>query len=268
MVARVVMRSREKGSNPGGECDFFDNGYSFRGYVKYCHGSRLQGDSVFVPEHQPVYEGITFELARSLCLDTSEGFVLMNNEGDVTFEDWKEMGLRHNPSGRNFYFLSKLLNNPAEEMSESESQAIINFEKSYLEAIMISDVVGKRQNYKTYGGGEMNVVYLDLGCSFVHAVDGFLISPHRLHLRTARDYKKALKRLNGKSLLMPNQSFSKLVSIVEGVEDMEVNVLNPRGRRKIKDLISFGEIEEIQRHLAQSFLEKLPSLKQAGLILF
>ena len=116
---RVDILSERKGSNPGGVCQAHDNGFSIRGYFKYCHGSRIAGKSSFVPQHQPIYEAMTFEMARRLGLDTVDYFVLLNEGSrvsrrsrDIQFSGWKDYNFSHNPSGRLFYFMSKMESAP------------------------------------------------------------------------------------------------------------------------------------------------------------
>ena len=72
--------SEQKGSNPGGFCIYKNGKTSFKGYFKYCVGSKISHEhSALRAEHQPFYEAITFEFAKRLGLKTPSFFVLLNN---------------------------------------------------------------------------------------------------------------------------------------------------------------------------------------------
>src|SRR3989344_693145 len=185
MTLRIDVTSKPRGSNPGGNCRILYNGW-FDGYFKYCFGSRIQGASSFIARHQPIYEAITFQLVRALGLSTSEFFVALNPQRDIFFNGWRTY-LNHDPSGREYYFVSKIFKSFHHTLSESESRAIVSFERAYLDAIMVGDIVGKPNNYVTFGTKqEHDIVYLDLGCSFVHSVGGLLSLPHQSHINSEK----------------------------------------------------------------------------------
>ncbi len=266
MTINLQVTSESKGSNPGGRCRVYNGVHISDAYYKYVHGSRLKNGTSFRADHQAVYEAMTFELVRSLGLDTSNTYVLINKNRDVNFSDWKEHA-ESDPNGRDFYFVSEILRNPRDEMLESESRAILDHEGAYLDALMVSDVIGKRQNYMPYGEpGNRKIVYLDLGCSFVRAVDGFLMQPHRVHLGNGKEFKKALKDLGKIGLWTPRQYPVNLAHIIHDIPELSIKVLNPEGVMKASDLITDGEIHEIQMILAQSLLSSVPRLDRRGLI--
>ncbi|MAG26590.1 hypothetical protein CMI47_13685 [Candidatus Pacearchaeota archaeon] len=271
---RVDILSERKGSNPGGVCQAHDNGFSIRGYFKYCHGSRIAGKSSFVPQHQPIYEAMTFEMARRLGLDTVDYFVLLNEGSrvsrrsrDIQFSGWKDYNFSHNPSGRLFYFMSKMESAPEDEFGAS-ANSVLDCEKIFLDSILIADVVGKRQNYLVFGNNSgQRVEYLDLGCSFVHATDGFL---HQKNQRPKIVGKKRMRnargKLNGKSIVANDGRTVKLADLADSPRNMSVQCLNPHRSFPVADLISPNEIDEIQEYLIQGLVSSLPIFKKEGIL--
>lgn len=105
-MVTLEITSGRKGSNPGGYCTISPSRHedSFNGYFKYCFGSKISPEFPFRPKNQPVYEAMTFALARRLGLHTSEGFVLLNNQGNVLFRD--NIGERNHEGRRYFLYLN------------------------------------------------------------------------------------------------------------------------------------------------------------------
>ena len=158
--------------------------------------------------------------------------------------------------------------NPKSTEENLREKEALNAEIPYLESLLISDIVGRRQNYAfapngTYGG---DITYLDLGCSFVHAKEGHLKAAHKLRIATGKDFKKAMKKLNGKKVMSRDGSrVIGLAELVEGVGEIPIPILSARkGFLDVWALISGEEIHEIQRHLVQGFLDGWEGLRDAG----
>ena len=168
--SKVLIESSRKGSNPGGFCTYTDERRTFPGYFKYCTGARLPHSSYLKPEHQPIYEAVTFELARRLGLKTPNFFVLLNNKGNLIFDE-SNKSLLNGHSGRFCYFFSEKIDEPHNVQDlDKIGNKLVGDEKVYLDSLGISDVIGKRQNYMVLPkNGEFEVSYIDLGCSFVYA---------------------------------------------------------------------------------------------------
>jgi hypothetical protein len=269
---KVDILSQRKGSNPGGMSTIVnDQGTILNAYFKYCHGSKLGGTSSFVPQHQPIYEAITFELAQELGLRTVEYSVMLNRgRKSVQFTDWKSHGFSNDPAGRDYYFVSHVSSGLTRGALNDNASDVIDKELIYLDALLISDIVGKRQNYILFDeDGERHVRYLDLGCSFVNAVEGYLEPANRMRKKSrlnAKGVKRSLARLKGKTinsndgLPVSLEDLSALPSI------MSVRTLNPEGSIKIKDLISKEEISEIEGYLAGSLGDHLKTFRKAGVL--
>ena len=146
-----------KGSNPGGVCKVRGNTEFERAYFKFVFGTHMRGGSNFNPQHQPIYEALTFELARKFGLDTVNYAVLLNEKKDVVFENWKNNGFNNNPAGRASYFVSEIFRLPQWALRKAEGAPFVDFhddareliglQQLYLDTLLISDIVGKRQNY-------------------------------------------------------------------------------------------------------------------------
>jgi len=266
----ILVKSDRKGSNPGGFCAYYDNRHNFEGYFKYCFGSRIPSNYSFLrAEHQPVYEAITFELARKFGLKTPNFFVLMNENNDVEFKDPEKFS-PNNHSGRHYYFISEKIHEPPLPNLDTIGSKIIDREKIYLEGLMIEDILGKRQNYLILQRGEdFGVSYLDLGCSFVHAVGGFIKLPNELrnYLRNC-DAKRDKCILKKKAIITANNNFLvDLEELVSSFGTLNIPTLNPHSRTPISELVSPEEITEIGSYLVGGLCKSLSHFKEKGLLI-
>ncbi len=270
MVSQVTFLSSRKGSNPGGNCFYSSDRLSFDAYIKYCFGSHIHGVTAFKAEHQPIYESITFELARKMGLKTVDSFLLLNKAQKVQFLGWKKHG-ENDPLGRDYYFINRLtqnLNINRADISVSSKCEIPEGEFVYLDSLLISDVVGKKQNYIIDQSVSLQPIYIDLGCSFVHAHDGFIHHPHRLKLTNSRDFRRACKKLEGISVIgADNQIVVDLEEFINLPYSMEINCLNPWSFVKLSSLIGKDELDEIQRHLVDALYKNLPKFKKLDLVI-
>ncbi|MEM4625690.1 MAG: hypothetical protein QXJ28_02935 [Candidatus Pacearchaeota archaeon] len=268
MSVNIDILSSRKGSNPGGLCYFRAPRLEFKGHFKYCLGSKINGLSSFKAENQPVYEAITFELARFLGLKTVDSFVIRNDNLDVYFDGWKEVG-EINPSGRKFYFISKFIDNlVASDLNTNICCDVPEREIIYLDSLLISDIVGRKQNYIMDPNSRDSITYLDLGCSFVHAHNGFMTQPNKLKINDSKSIKRAYKILKDIHIIgRDNDSIINLSELAEMPFNMSIYTLNPWKFVKVSDLITYEEIEEIHLHLVQSLIDCLPRFKKSGIIL-
>jgi len=265
----IEVLSEQKGSNPGGFCNYNDGKNKFEGYFKYCVGSKIpRGYSSLVPEHQPFYEAITFELARRLGLRTPHFFVLLNNNKDVKFEGSSNFP-PHNHSGRPFYFFSRKIYEPNINGLNEIGNRIIDEERVYLESLMISDILGKRQNYMILSkDSDFEVFYLDLGCSFVHAVGGFIYLPNDLK-RYSKSSSKKRDKCSLKDRIVIGADDNLLVNLEELVyafEGLTIPTLNPYSRIPVSNLISSKELEEIDNYLIHGLCKSLHEYKEESLL--
>lgn len=268
----LIVESTRKGSNPGGLCTYRNGKNNFQGYFKYCIGSRISNTcSNLHSDHQPIYEAITFELARRFGLRTPPFFVLLNKKNDATFQDSREL-VSHDHSGRPFYFLSKIIYESKNLDREQAGSEIIEKQRVYLDALMISDILGKRQNYMILGeSGDYQVSYVDLGCSFVHATEGFIRLPNDLkkYKEIPRNREKNDKhRLKNKTVISAdNDSLVNLEELVYGFRGLTIPTLNPWRRIPIRDLLSEEEVEEIDDYLVHGLCKNLHNFNEKGLLL-
>lgn len=149
-----------------------------------------------------------------------------------------------------FYLVSELAS-LENETDSLELKNKLKKEKLYRDLLGITDVSGKRQNFglvQTDDGKE--VIYVDLGCSFVYAVEGYL----RLKKGMFRDVsnKRARKR-NLKKIVEHEIATNRWENIVPLAEVLtfprRANIpLLGKGRLKevpLVDLLKENEIEEI-----------------------
>lgn len=279
MSLRVILESGKKGSNPGGKC-WVENGIgnqSFNAYFKYCYGPPVVPESHFRGPHQPIYESVTFELARIFGLKTPLTYLLLNNKKNVVFERWKE-NREHDPSGREFYFVSKFLGCDLgnDDMINGFASNLIDKEKVYLEALLISDIIGRRQNYLVcQAGGQANnqvrILYIDLGCSFVHAKEGRLSIPNKMKPkfeRKKKDLKRFLKDLSKYELIKAdNMETFNLKELEDRIRGLTLPTLNPYGRIRLSSVITDGEMEAIEEDIISGVHRNLKNFKERGLLI-
>ncbi len=265
----VLVKSERKGSNPGGFCTFDDGKNRFDGYFKYCVGSKIpKGYSALKSEHQPIYEAITFELARRLGLKTPIFFVLLNGNRDIKFEDPNNFS-SHNHLGRHSYFFSKKIYEPTVSGLDEIGNRIIERERVYLDSLMISDILGRRQNYmvlsKNHG---FEIFYLDLGCSFVHATGGFIRLLNDLKKYSGSCSKKRDRcSLKDKTIIGADDSLLiNLEELIYSFEGLTVPTLNPFSRAHLSDLISREEIAEIDNYVVHGICKSLHEYKENSLL--
>jgi len=265
----LEVLSGQKGSNPGGFCIYNDGKNNFKSYFKYCVGSKIpKGYSSLKSEHQPFYEAITFEFARRLGLKTPNFFVLLNNKNNVSIKNIKEVS-SHDHSGRNSYFVSKKICEPKVFNLDKIGSEIVQKERVYLEGLMISDILGKRQNYLVLPNSysqDFRVFYLDLGCNFVHAVGGFIYFPNGLRNLDKSCKKRERHNLRHKTIIAADDdSLINLEEFIGNFENLTLPTLNPYAKKKLEELISKEEIDEIRSYLVHGLYKNINNFKKAGL---
>lgn len=266
MSFRLEVQSARIGGNPGGRCGVHTSKEQFEGYFKFCYGSRIGGASSLRTSRQPVYEAITFQLVRSFGLGTTDFYVLLNQRRDVQFDNWRKFS-DHNPSGRDLYFLSKLLP-PESNQWHGIVPLFLSNDMVYLESLRVGDIIGRRQNYYCYGSSNTtgNIVYIDLGCSFVYAKDGYLTLPHKVFVYEAKEFKRVMHRLERASVITRTQRELNLATIVEELPHMTLPTLNAALSLPVEVFLEHDEIKEIQGYVAQGLEQSLQAFRQQGLL--
>jgi len=286
-MLEINVLSPRKGSNPGGSCSFRAGNRLVSGYFKYCHTNKIRKSALRV-EHQPIYEQVTLQLARDIGLKTIDSYVLSNLDRSVKFKGWKGREKQDtDPNNRDFYFLSVYIPKSVviaekEYRKAGETTVILDSrddmtkiarvfqrEDVYLRTLLVSDVVGKRQNYvfNPHRGVDGEIVYLDLGCSFVKAVGGDMLLPRGLKKCGSREVRRMKKKLRGVQLISAkNDNFVDLESLSEQIPDLKIPMLNPRRNVPLQDLLTSSEMEEVEGYVLQGIVENLPRLKKRDLI--
>ncbi|MCX8159153.1 MAG: hypothetical protein N3D20_02575 [Candidatus Pacearchaeota archaeon] len=272
METILKILSNRKGSNPGAECDVYDSMGTFilRGYFKYCNGSSIPKDSSLMVGHQPIYEVLTLELARRLGLQTVNFYLVLNLNGNVRFEYLPGYD-KINHSGREYYFLSEIFRENINRIDPNNKvNDALNLDIPYLEALLIDDIINKRQNYSIEANpnGNYRIKYIDLGCSFVRAVSGVISIPNDLNKIRRGSLKKMLKLLRGKVIISAgNDTFVNLDEIVDSIHSISLPTLNPFGRIYLNDCLTKSEIDEIQKYIAYGFSNSIRMFEKAKLII-
>lgn len=263
----MYVKSEARGSNPGGTCIAQTREKLFECYFKYCYGTKFQGASSFKASHQPVYEALTFQLVRELGLRTTDFYLLLNGNRSVNFHNWKNFML-HDPSGRELYFVSTILPYK-KECSESRANELIGMASPYLDGILVADIVGKRQNYRCFPSDRFpsgEIIYLDLGCSFVYAKDGYLTLPHKSPPYESREYRAMLRRLSNYTILSSDMKEINLAELVENIPILKLPSLNPTSQISLDLLLSRDEIKEIQSYIGHSFMRNISTFRNKGIL--
>lgn len=271
MATVVDVKSSRKGGNPGGKCTVKSNVGTFDAYYKFCYGSKINSPTSFKAGHQPVYEAVTFTLANILGLDTPQTYVLYNQNRDVVFSNWRnhvDTEAPHDPSGRPCYFVSKLVHQPMNHGIDPACINLLERHRPYLESLLIADIINIGQNYAFYKDasfGQGAIKFLDLGCSFVHAKQGFLLQPNKLRIREG-DLSSYLKRLNKYHLLTVDDSLINIGQLIETIPKLFIPTLNTPTALHLNELLSNEEVLDIQKLVAQGFMDSFPLLTERDLI--
>ncbi|RMD58593.1 hypothetical protein D6825_00305 [Candidatus Woesearchaeota archaeon] len=252
MIIDVYMRSGPSGSNPGGKGNIHITHENIPSYIKYCNSTSLGRESPLIPDNQPVYEALTFALARELGLSTPEDALLHN-------DDETQLNFTYLPGFKGkafdmvpFYFSSRLI-----EGNESKDQAsaigLLARDKVYRDLLNLADVSGRRQNVFIPEGSQ-NIIYLDLGCSFVDAQHGRLSQRNSIKKLKVekKSVKKSRKRLDKMAIETPSHRLVSLGRLVEELPKTELRV-HGQGYKTLDDLISQREINYIQSVYALHF---------------
>lgn len=266
MALEIIFTSGRKGSNPGGKIKVNHPRFSGDYYLKYCYGAKFNGLSSFTANHQPIYEALTFELVNFLGLSTTNYYVLCNEEKSLSFKNWKDL-LPHDPSGRIYYFISKV-SQERQNFQEEELSECIREDSPYLDLALVSDIVGKRQNYIGCWNGENKIkaVYLDLGCSFVYAKEGFLTLPWKARIVSPKELHGLLRELRNNIIQTKKGNIFYASDFVEKIPSLLLQTLNPIGRRELSDFLNEEETREIQGYLARNLIEKRKYFIESGIM--
>ena len=271
MDVSVIVTSEPKGLNPGGRCLVESGSARFPAYFKFCRERKITGASSFRVSHQPIYEALTFKLVRNIGLTTTDFYVLLNRDRNVHFYEWKG-NLSHDPSGRDYYFVSKILPS-TQECPEFVSNSILQREAIYLNSLLVADVIGRKSNYhcrlkynSATGGNFSEVVYLDLGCSFVYASKGQLSLPGSARYCDDREFRIAMHRLERSAIVSRSGASINLAEMVAELPNMEIPTLNPHSTSTIDSFLDGDEIREIQGYLAKNLADYIGLFRSEGLL--
>jgi hypothetical protein len=287
-MLEIKITSESKGSNPGGKCSLPYLGNQCADfYIKYCNSSRLPPQHPFNPVNQPIYEALTLVLAEKVGLHVPRYFVLMNKQGNIRFTQDHTISIKKElDENRPYYFVSRLVTLPREENLE-KLKLMMEKEKVYRDLLMVGDVSGKKQNFALIDDPSPgHVLYIDLGCSFVDAVGGYLQQRNYItnlvrdvkgkqEGEPKRDLKQNLRhaeRTLRKYALLTNhevessQDIIPLDELVESVREAQIPTLNPRGKLAVVNALSEKEIEEIINLLKMNMAETVKKYSDSGIL--
>jgi hypothetical protein len=272
MTLELEVLSEKKGSNPGGKAKIPCLSSFSQFYFKYCNRSSLPSCSSLRPVHQPIYEALTCVLANKLGLHTPKNYVLLG--GDVNFSGDASL-LKKLDTNRPFYFLSEFISLPTSE-DINRAKVLMERESVYRDLLLVSDIVGRKQNYVFFDnlkGGEL--VYLDLGCNFVHATDGRIFFRNDvLHHAFNNDFKKEVKMLHDYYLIPANQNADDFINLGDFTSinpSIKIPFINSRNCRRdfleIGSVLSTKELAEISTIFAYELVSNLKELKKSQFII-
>jgi hypothetical protein len=266
----VNLISDKKGGNPGGLVEIDYHGHERHAYLKYVFGGKKLEKTPFIFTNQPIYEAITYELARYIGLKTPEYFVLQQSQSSpINFNygflprTWNN----HFP----YYFVSVYAQEGVDILigDKSSGAAIEEIVKDKLarELILLADIEGRGQNY-LYDDYSGRIIYHDLGCSFLHAAEGFLrisgaSKPIDFEMDSSPIHRRELRFLEDCYFTDPEGKEINLLSLVHYLGELKIHMVNPESNRSITSLVSQEEIEGIQNFyfkkinaLARKFMGK------------
>ncbi|MFT7615594.1 MAG: hypothetical protein ACI8Y7_000408 [Candidatus Woesearchaeota archaeon] len=246
----VLISTSRKGGNPGGWAALDINGEQVEGYLKYCPGARLPPAYQFSATHQPIYEALTYALAKKIGLHTPSVHIIGGHTIIPVFQYTDNIGRKDKlKETMPFYHFS--VNMPEDsEVDQSELEKRVEADIPYLDFLIVDDVVGRRQNYiadKIDGITEPG--YIDLGHSFVRAAEGIMTVPHKYaSLKQASAQKAMKRRMKHTFVVMKNQNVHyNLNQFIEEIPDTRISMLENgvSSERKIHTLLREEECETI-----------------------
>ncbi|MSR85789.1 hypothetical protein EXS74_00160 [Candidatus Woesearchaeota archaeon] len=207
----IHVLTERKGSNPGGKVHLDLGQRKGDYYFKYCVGNK-SGEERLLAEHQPIYEAATLAWTEHIGLHVPTFFVLVRNS-PMTFS--YRTPVPRLDAQKPYYLLSQLVELPC-EVDEKRLSEILAKEKVYRDCLGITDVSGKRQNYThIHNEAEDYALYIDLGCSFVHAVGGFIIRRKHSAPPAKRERKRMEKALQEHALETPRGELLRFSEVYE-----------------------------------------------------
>jgi len=279
----IEMYQEKVGSNPGGKAKVTIFGRELDVYLKYVYGSKLLRQIPFVPHNQPIYEALTLLLARQFGLKVPDFFVLDNHEKHIQFSYGPNIrkSNRNLDSNHPYYFISIIFQ---ETPDIGILEQLVQKEKMYRDFLMIGDIEGRKQNYGLYQvpGNGQTVVYIDLGCSFVDAHEGFikqrtgitkLIRDQKgfIHEHSKNEFRGVRKYLENLYIISNHhnpsqQQIISLIELIDSIPEQKIPLISTSPKIKLQEnrlgyLLSPEEINEIQNLLLMSFASVL---KQYG----
>ena len=206
-------------------------------------------------------------MVREVGLRTNDFYILLNDDRSARFKNWKPFHV-HDPSGRDSYFISKILPS-LPPLSEERANQIMAKEEIYLNSLLVGDVIRISPNYRCYATrarphGE--VIYIDLGCSFVYAKDGFLSLPHRAPSYESRLFRSQMRQLSQVSIISLRGASINLAELVENIANITIPTLNPDNSIPVNALLNGDELREIQNYISHSLYGFIPLFKAQKLL--
>ena len=267
MIPQVTLLEDRKGSNPGGLVIVSNSRDSFKAYLKYCPGSKIPKDCGFNPQNQPIYEAITFEMARSLGLLTPDFYVLLNSDHNLRIVSKPGVKEVIDPR-RKCYFVSRFVESHQLEDEDKLNKQIAE-DSVYRDLLRIKDIVGKRQNFLFLENERIQ--YIDLGCSFVHAVEGYLLAKNselKALSSSEKELKSALDHLRRYHLITRDEKeIISLTDLVKMPLYLKIPVLGDSKKLTLDSLISQEEIHNIIKIMAIAAVDHLKQIKSSGNII-
>ncbi len=249
-MTEVRLTSERKGSNPGGKAIITTKEWQMPVYIKYCPGNHIPPAYGFNSQNQPVYEAITAEMARTMELNVPNFYVLLNNKQDVRFTN--SNGEKLDPK-RKCYFVSELIPIPRDEDLKKADSAMQR-EEIYRDLLLIANIVGRKENYLYLNTPPFKgLYYIDVGCNFVHAHEGYIAlrsSIFKSLNANKKEVKRALRELSKYCLVLKSGLKLPLEQLATMPNALLVPTLNPHTNAKVTSLLTAEEMENITKILA------------------
>ncbi len=260
MTVDIHFYTGRKGSNPGGKAIVRVGNREFHAYLKYCHSSSfangvsVTGDELpFDHIEQPIYEAITLHLAQRAGLHAPNFYVLVNDGSLKVSYDSRDIPRINERMP--LYFVSEIMEVPPVQDSEGRQRALER-DKLYRDLLLVSDVSNKAQNFR-YVAETGNILYLDLGCSFVNAVDGTLRRSNFKVPRATKNNVKIAERLLGKLYLetADGKDLLALDDLIKVTAEMPLPALGDRKSLRIGTFLDQAVLDEIALMLQLNIID-------------
>lgn len=268
MAFDILVKSNRIGSNPGGRCELLVHEKQVDAYIKYCNRSSMHPEAPLLDLNQPIYEALTFALARKLGLCVPDFAVVLNKNPERVNFTYESKSFDKLNNKKPYFFVTEVISWANQDFYKKTYEKQLFDEEIYRDLLIIDDITGRKQNYwfvpdeNSEKGGHIS--YVDLGCSFVNVNEGTMSARSgKPPSSNKNDIKQANNIVKKYGVIKnDNEKVISLSEIVNSIYFINIPTINPEGTMPTYKLISEQELDELSHILKMSFTKTLRKYKE------